>query len=347
MKKNAFTLIEMLMVLVLMGLILTIGIPSVIRIVANKSNEQYNAQIKVIEKATDLYALRYQGDLKEHKDAACFILNYQVLLDEDLVREENINCNGSIILKRKGNNNYKNSYFLNCIDKTNNKELSSYEGNDFIAASQGCVDLSELEDIVDSDVPAPSIKGGNSNWSSTAITIQLDDPGISESSVDHYEYHTSTEPKTPSRSAVATIVPSNKQVKIEDEGTTYIWYRVVNKKGEKSNWSNRQEANIDKTAPSKPTITASDGIASGNVHTKSFILTFTSSDVRPSGNVYYYAITTASSLPDTDINTEASIVNIDILDTSLKNKRIFVKACNGANMCNTTASNIASYLLAF
>lgn len=334
--KKGFTLIEMLMVLVLMGLVMGIGIPKVMQIIQNKSNDLYNVQLKIVDKATDLYTLRYQGDFKEHSDASCFMLDYSNLLAEKLLKEEDVKCSGRIILTPKGRNSYKRDYYLRCVDSSNNKEVSNYNESD---VPSNCTDLSNLIEIVDSNVIPPIITGGNKSWVSTNIDITIADSGTPTEDIARYEYYLSDKPTTPTRNvaipSTQTLTPSaTAKATISADGTTYVWFRVVNKNNEVSKWSNREEANIDKATPQNPSIVASDSKGSGTTHTGDFALTFSLATPNVSGNTFYYGTS------QSDLTNIASSINID---TTFNNQTIYVKACSSANKC----SGISSYIVKF
>ena len=319
--KKGFTLIEMLIVIVLMGIIMTLALPSVMKLMENRSSDEYRTQLKLVEQASNLYQIRYRGEFNNNPSASCFIIKYQTLLDEKLIEEQDIKCNGIIYYKKDRKGNFSRSYFLNCRDK-NNVEFSHYNEVD---VPTGCINLdidNEKEDTP--SIEAPTIRGGNNNWVSTNIDITVDNSGIPLSQVKHYEYYKSTTSTTPSKYTTPTGTTSN-SVTISENGTTYIWYRVVDKSGNISNWSNRQTANIDKTTPTAPVITASDNITSGNLHKKNFVLTFGGSN-NVSGNSYYYGTTS-------NPTTMATALAITPSDNG---KRIYVKSCSGANVCSTT-----------
>ncbi len=325
MNKKAFTLIEMLIVIVLMGVIMTIAIPSVMKIVENKSNDQYKIQLKLVEQATNLYQVRYRGEFNNSPDASCYLLDYQLLLNEDLIDEQDINCSGKIVLTKNAKKNLTKKYFLNCKDK-NNVEFSHYNESEIPG---GCVVLGEDTETGVISITPPTITGGNNDWVSTDVDITVENSGISLSDVDYYDYYVSKSNTKPSKYVEKTGTTSNK-VTITENGTSYIWFRVVDKSGNVSNWSNRQIVNIDKEIPTEPIITSSDNISSGNIHQNNFILTFGGGD-NISGNSYYYG---------TDQNATEMSTAIEVTP-EYNGKRIYVKSCSGANIC----SNIKSYLV--
>ena len=323
MKNKGFTLIEMLIVIVLLGIILTLAIPSVIRIMENRSNDSYKYQMKLVEQAVNLYQARYRGEFNNNPNATCFLLDYKLLLDEELIEEQDIKCEGKIALTRpNATSNLSKSYFLKCVDQ-NNVKFSDYRVADI---PSGCVDLGiDYEDNI-TNIEAPTIKGGNSDWVPTNIEISVENSGISLSEVKRYEYFTSTSSNKPTAYVSVTGTTDNKVI-ITEEGTTYIWYRVVDKNGNVSKWSNRQVANIDRTQPDAPTITAFDGISSGGKHESEFTLMFGGGN-NISGNSYYYGTTNNPTEMATSINVTAD----------MNGQTIYVKSCNGANICSSTSS---------
>ena len=124
-RKQAFTLIEMLVVIVIIGILLAIVIPSVSAIISNRSKKLYKTHMELVEKATTLYADQYKGELLAD-DTSCFLINYTNLLNDNLIKEDEIKCEGYIILEKSGNNKSLNSsYYLTCVDKDNNKLSNS------------------------------------------------------------------------------------------------------------------------------------------------------------------------------------------------------------------------------
>ena len=124
-RKQAFTLIEMLVVIIIIGILLAIVIPSVSAIISNRSKKLYKTHMELVEKATTLYADQYKGELLAD-DTSCFLINYTNLLNDNLIKEDEIKCEGYIILEKSGNNKSLNSsYYLTCVDKSNNKLSNS------------------------------------------------------------------------------------------------------------------------------------------------------------------------------------------------------------------------------
>ena len=117
--RRAFTLIEMLVVVIVLGVILAIAIPSVSNLINQNRKKMYQVHMDIVEEKTQLFIDRYQGEL-ESSNATCFQIDYQDLLDQDFITEQDVSCSGSIIINKAGNQkNFSAEYYLDCVDKNN------------------------------------------------------------------------------------------------------------------------------------------------------------------------------------------------------------------------------------
>ncbi len=198
MKGNkGFTLIELLAVIIIMTVILGIGIPSVVRIIQNKGNDQYNVQEKMVEKAIDLYVDRYKARYK-NKDVGCYIIDYSELKNEGLITEQDLTCTGNIKIERiDETNSFKKEIHLNCVDKANR----SIKTNEPFSSSE-CLVNNEASD----DMDVPVIDGGNNSWTTNNVTISITDANTSEY---NYQYYSSTDPVLPSINPTPAPQPAN------------------------------------------------------------------------------------------------------------------------------------------
>ena len=110
--KKAFTLVEMLVVIVIIGIVLAIAIPNVANVISGNQKNLYQTHMKIVEEATNLFVNQYKGQLT-NDSASCFQVNYQTLLQKDLIKETKVFCTGNIILTKSGNQkNFTPSYYL-------------------------------------------------------------------------------------------------------------------------------------------------------------------------------------------------------------------------------------------
>lgn len=114
-KEKAFTLIELLAVVVLMGLIITMVIPALRNLTYNSEEREYKYHRQLVHEAAKLYTKNFRGEL-ESEDSSCFNIPYQALLQEGLIEEENIRCTGNIILEKRTMDGYDYNYYLTCKD---------------------------------------------------------------------------------------------------------------------------------------------------------------------------------------------------------------------------------------
>lgn len=122
--------------------------------------------------------------------------------------------------------------------------------------------------------------------------------------------------------------PMSDEISITKEGTYYAC--AMDNVGNVSNAKSFEIINID-TAPNAPTITASDGLASGSWHPNEFDLTFHSTTT--GSPVTYYYGTSPSNL--TNVGSSIHLNNTTI------NTTYYVKACSLTGLC----SSIKTYIV--
>ena len=117
--KRAFTLIEMLVVVVILGVVLAIAIPAVSNLASGNRQKMYQVHMNIVEEKTKLFIDQHKGELRS-MSATCFQVNYQNLLNQDFIVESDVHCSGSIIITKSGNGkSFSSDYYLSCVDKNN------------------------------------------------------------------------------------------------------------------------------------------------------------------------------------------------------------------------------------
>ena len=130
MNKKGFTLVEMIVVIILIGVVAVVAIPGVIKIMTSQNEDRYKAHEKLIKQSLDLYTIRYKGDFDNNIDINRYRIDYQKLLDEKLLKENGVSCNGVIDLTKKKNNNYDYKYYLTCKDDKTAKNYTEKAGTE-------------------------------------------------------------------------------------------------------------------------------------------------------------------------------------------------------------------------
>ena len=114
--KKAFTLIEMLVVIIIIGIVILVAIPSVRNLTYNSSSKKYKEMEKIIVEASKVYSSSYQGELV-NTSYECFNIPYSTLIKEELIEETDITCTGNIIMRKRDKIGYDYEPYLTCKDK--------------------------------------------------------------------------------------------------------------------------------------------------------------------------------------------------------------------------------------
>ena len=136
--KKGFTLIEMLITILLIGIVIVVAVPAVRNLTYNSDTKKYNQMEKVIIEAAKLYASSYQGELTNTK-YECFNIPYSTLLKEGLIEEEEIKCSGHVILRKREKVGYNYEPYLTC---KNEKEETIKGGKTRPTSLVGCIGFS-------------------------------------------------------------------------------------------------------------------------------------------------------------------------------------------------------------
>ena len=101
MNKKGFTLVELLSVIVLIGLLLGIGVPGVMRISKKMKERSFNTKKEQIEQAATLWGQDNRTRLSKstctvledsgEKDYPCYKISIKELIEEDYLDSENNN----------------------------------------------------------------------------------------------------------------------------------------------------------------------------------------------------------------------------------------------------------------
>ena len=85
--KNGFTLVELLVAIVIMGIITAIAIPMIRNIREGNEDKQYQTYSESLKHAAKLYLSSYEEDLFGREESGCAIISYQQLKNRDLIKD--------------------------------------------------------------------------------------------------------------------------------------------------------------------------------------------------------------------------------------------------------------------
>ena len=114
MKKNGFTLVELLAVIVIMALLLTVAVPAVIGVSTRIRANMYCTKVEDIESAAKIYGENYKDLIEEKSDKKLTITVYN-LIENNLYKKEDKDCD-------------KNASNTNCVlDPRNSNPMDKQE----------------------------------------------------------------------------------------------------------------------------------------------------------------------------------------------------------------------------
>lgn len=116
--KKAFTILEMLVVMILIALVMAIAIPAVRNLMYNSTNKEYDNLMKLAKEASKVYVKTNKAKISNK--SGCLIIPYERLIEEELLEEEDITCEGNFTIRPREISGYDYEYFLTCKDSKGN-----------------------------------------------------------------------------------------------------------------------------------------------------------------------------------------------------------------------------------
>ena len=128
MKKNGFTLVELLVVIVLIGLLVGLGIPGINKIKENMNNRTFNTKIELLEEAAvfwgqDNKTMLQQNDCTiDSKTYKCKAITIKELIEDDYLDSDDL---GKIVYTDPRNGESMLGHNV-CVYKKNNRVYAKY-----------------------------------------------------------------------------------------------------------------------------------------------------------------------------------------------------------------------------
>ena len=126
---QAFTLIELIVVIAIMGIILILALPQISRLQSANKDKKYDAYYSSIESAAKLYMDSQAKDLFGSNSSGCVTVDYSDLKKQNLVKDfgsSDVTCgqnNETYVEVRKVNDNFLYSTSLVCRDSKDSKKI--------------------------------------------------------------------------------------------------------------------------------------------------------------------------------------------------------------------------------
>lgn len=191
-KKKGFTLVELLVVIMIIGIVLGISIPAVVNLQKSQNARKFDYFLTIVKEATDLYVEQYGKSFDETEN--CFDIVYDSLVEEDLIQESDITCLSSegqqgIVQATRipGTNNFTYEYFLTCKDQSTG-EIFHESG----IAPTGCKGVNG-NFVVNIDSAVKVVDGVTSDytfdtWTRGKVIVTVSSVNPYFYDIDHYEY---------------------------------------------------------------------------------------------------------------------------------------------------------------
>ena len=125
MKNKGFTLVELLVTIVILGIITGISIPIIRNVQANMVEKKYTTYLDSMKSSAKLYNDSYSEDMFGHNKAGVYCISYEQLESKKLIKDisiDDVTCASkkkTFVRVTKLDDKYVYAPFLECVSKTN------------------------------------------------------------------------------------------------------------------------------------------------------------------------------------------------------------------------------------
>ena len=125
-KKKGFTLTELLVAIVILGIIAFMAIPQITNLITSNESAKYESYEDTLKTSAKLYVDSYNEDMFGNSDTGCYDIKLSEMISKKMAEDfnsNNVTCNynETFVRVRKKKDQYKYKVSIICKDKTNNE----------------------------------------------------------------------------------------------------------------------------------------------------------------------------------------------------------------------------------
>ena len=346
--RKGFTLVELLVVIVIIGIITVLALPGVQQLQARNRNKKYETYSDTLESAGKLYTDSYANDMFGMTGNGCFDIPYAELKGKSLIKDyevDGISCddaNTFVQVKREGNR------------YTYNVSMKCTKGTEVVY--ENVLSTCNAQSLVTSDIPVILVdienQGGYDDWStSKKIKIKVvskdglkdnasisygwtTDPNVLPTDMKHYNFKNDTN-------------DYEVTMDLTETGKNGIWYLVIDGDdlidvgGRYAADKIVESIKFDNTKPTTPVLNNPyDGVWVGDAFAASgqYTIGVTSSD-NPSGiREYQYRYPNSTNEWTSYANSNTDNFTTTAF-TEARDEIVEIRACDYAGLCSDPATS--------